>query len=138
MLKSQKWLWVIIILVLLVGLLFSFAAILNNQNNNKVTKTVESSPLTISDPTNLPNVLLNKQYDAIYFELSSFIQQRVDSNAKTAEISNETVQDNGNVTFTVKVDSHQTSFGVSLDRSNFNQLGVSIPQYNYQKTLSVY
>jgi len=121
--------------ILLVGLIAAFhhTAPQKSQNN------VEEGPLPIKNTGALSDLLLPKQYNAVYFDLSQFIQQKVNPRAQEATVSNVKVQPDGNITFSIAVDSLQKdAFTVFLDRSAFDKITISVTKYSYTKTIQVY
>jgi hypothetical protein len=137
--NSRKLILISAFAFLILLLLASVIDSIKNHNKQSLNVTTEQSPLTIKNSSALSSILLNKQYNAVYYDLSLFIQQRISPNARAATISNVGIKPDGSVKFNVTVGTQPpSSFEVSLDRSQFNKIGLSIPKYNYQKSLDVY
>ncbi len=107
---------------------------------NTTISTSETGPVSLKNTENLSNILLQKQFNTLLYVLSDFIQKKVDASASSASIiGSPTINTDGSITFRVLLNtSKRQSFAVNVDRSVFDHLTVSVPDYQYTKSISVY
>jgi|SRR5579862_6476558 len=99
----------------------------------------EAAPITLQNFQPLYNLLLPEQYNAVYYDLSLFLQKQVSPGVESAVLSNLVNAPNGTLTFTITVKQpSQTFFTESVNRETWDTITISIPKYNYTKTIKVY
>lgn len=111
------------------------------QNTLNTTSTApEIGPVSLQNAESLSNLLLQKQFNSLLYALSDFIQKRVDANNTSASvIGSPTTNADGSITFSVLLNTpKKQSFSVNVDRSIFDHLTMTVPDYQYTKSISVY
>jgi hypothetical protein len=93
----------------------------------------------IDNTDRLSEILLPEQYQALSNALAVYIQVNVDPKIVHATIVGQpSVAANASVSFTLKTDKPSVSLDVSVDRSNFDKLIMTIPAKSYSQVIPVF
>jgi hypothetical protein len=100
----------------------------------------ETGPIDLHNFQPLYDLLLPAQFNAVYFDLSQFVQKQVDPSITEATIGHLSNAGDGTLSFMVSAKgSHRKStFEEIVDRHRWNKITVSVPKYHYHKTLKTY
>ena len=92
---------------------------------------------TISGSDQLANILLTEQFTAVQNNLITYLTSKY-PNAKTADISNTVVNNDGSVGFSLELTAYNKTLAVTLVRLQNGDITLQIPQDSYQVTLYIY
>lgn len=132
---------VVVLMILTIWLILSISSRHRKQNTpNPASPTSETGPIGLQNTESLSNILLQKQFNALLYTLADFIQKKVDSSTPSASVvGSPAINIDGTITFKVLLNTpKKQSFTVNVDRSVFDRLTVSVPEYQYTETISVY
>jgi len=126
--------------VVLVILLVLFITHSNSPKHLSDAPEASGPGTVIIDNTDkLSDILLPEQYQALSNALAAYIQTKVNFKIDHATVIGQpNVANNGNVNFTIKTDRPVTTFEVSVDRSNFDSLIMTIPANSYSQVIPVF
>jgi len=106
-----------------------------NPNNS-----TENGPIALRNFEPLYHVLLPEQFNAVYYDLSLFLQDKVDPSIHEASLGHLNDARDGTLSFMVTaLSGHQlVSFEEIINRRIWDKVAINIPKYHYQKTIKVY
>lgn len=140
--NRYKWI-MIAILVAGLGLVMGIGMLVDRQsarNNQADTSLVESNvPLVFSPTNNLSVILLDRQFNGFYQTISSYLSDKFGSGVKGfGLVDNAKVANDGSVGFKIQLQPSGEIYGVNIDRSQLQNIIITIPELKYRQSVEVY
>jgi hypothetical protein len=135
--KSRIWIGTLILLTVIVTVIYLLLSSSSKKHANQLSY-VETVPITLNNYQPLYNAMLAEQYNGVYYDLSTFIQTKIDPKISSATLSQLSVSSDGTITFTISIDKPKVSFVESVDRHQWDKLIINISKYKYSKTVNIY